>query len=576
MANSQPDLSTIRERSIQRMSGGLPGLGLLLLAVIVYWPTLQNGYVSDDSGYVVSNFSLRSAQGLYDLWFTIGTVQQYYPLVFSMFWGEYHLWGLDPTGYHAVNMLLHATAAILLWRVLVRIEVPGAWLAAAIFVVHPVEVESVAWISERKNVLSCALALAAMLAYWRFAPPELATEPGGPHRSARAWRFYLLALLLFVGALLSKTVTASMPAVLLVIVWWKRGRVTWGDVGPLVPFFSVGIGLGILTVWMEKVYVGAQGDRFQFTIVDRLLIAGRAVWFYAGKLAWPYPLMFFYPRWTIDPHVWWQYLFPIAAAALLVTLWLARKRIGRGPLAAALIFGGVLVPAIGFFDVFPFRFSFVADHYQYHASIALITLATATLTTAVTKIAGHTRWALPIVAAAILIPLTILAHQKTHVYWDDFTLHSDVARLYPDSWVAHNNIAGIYLNEKKYPEAIESLRRTIRLIPNDPVPHGNLGRVLTELGDYDQARAELDTAMKLHVDKDEKAWILRLIGELQLKQDQTDEALDSFNTSIELHLDWTAVMQRGRIRAMRGDVSARSTIWTWRYVCNPIASRLAN
>lgn len=532
------------------------GLSLLALAVIVYWPTLQNGFVSDDREYVVNNFSLRSLEGLYNIWFKIGTIQQYYPLVFTMFWGEYHLWGLHPAGYHAVNLLLHAAAAILVWRVLVRLEVPGAWLAAAIFAVHPVEVESVAWVSERKNVLSCVLALGAMLCYWRFAPPEpAAADRGCNPPTSTDWRFYGLALLLFVGALLSKTVTASMPAVLLVILWWKRGRLTWTDVRPLLSFFAVGIGLGLLTVWMEKVYVGAQGDRFDFSVADRLLIAGRAVWFYAGKLAWPYPLMFFYARWTIDPHVWWQFIFPIAAVALLAVLWLARNRLGRGPLAAVLIFGGILVPAIGFFDVFPFRFSFVADHYQYHASIALITLAAAALTIAVPRSAKHATWALPVVGAAVLVPLTFLAHQKTRVYWDNFTLHTDIAKLNPDSWVAHNNIAGILLKEKKYDEAIASLRDTIRLIPNDPVPHGNLGRVLTEIGRYAAAMDELNLAMKLHVDKDEKAWISRLMGEVQLKQNQLDAALENFNTSIQLHAEWSALMQRGRIRAMRGDTA---------------------
>jgi tetratricopeptide (TPR) repeat protein len=265
--------------------------------------------------------------------------------------------------------------------------------------------------------------------------------------------------------------------------------------------------------------------------------------------------MFFYPRWTIDPRVWWQSLFPISAVALVVVLWLARNRIGRGPLAAALIFGGILVPAIGFFDVFPFRFSFVADHYQYHASIALITLAAATLTVCMAHLASRFTWALPAAAAVVLIPLTVLAHQKTRVYWDNYTLHADVARLHPDSWVAHNNIAGILWKEKKYDEALASLHKTIRLIPNDPVPHGNLGRILTEMGRYEEAMEELNLAMKLHVDPDEKAWISRMIGEVQLKQNQLDAALESFNTSIAINAEWTAYMQRGRIRAMRGDTA---------------------
>ena len=229
MFAKKQDLPTEPNPTGRSWPAWLAAIGLCTLTAIVYGPTLRNGYVSDDSGYVVSNFALRSLEGLYNIWFTIGTVQQYYPLVFTMFWGEYQLWGLHPAGYHAVNLVLHAAAVLLLWRVLLRLEVPGAWLAAAIFAVHPVEVESVAWISERKNVLSCVLVLAAMLSYWRFAPPEVQNEQHhrGP-RESLAWRFYALAMLLFIGALLSKTVTASMPAVLLVILWWKRGRLTLG------------------------------------------------------------------------------------------------------------------------------------------------------------------------------------------------------------------------------------------------------------------------------------------------------------------------------------------------------------
>ena len=265
--------------------------------------------------------------------------------------------------------------------------------------------------------------------------------------------------------------------------------------------------------------------------------------------------MFFYPRWKIDPYDWWQYVYPLTAMLLLVVLWACRERIGRGPLAAALIFGGVLVPAIGFFDVFPFRFSFVADHYQYHASIALITLSAAALATAIARFSRRARWAMPVAAACVLVPLTVLAHQKTYVYWDDFTLHADVARLNPEPWVAYNNLAGIYMNEKKYSEALDALHKTIRLIPNDPVPHANLGALLTDMGRYDEALDELDQAMKLHVDQDERGWILRLVATVQLKQNRLDEALRNFNTSIELHPEWSALMERGRARGMQGDTA---------------------
>ena len=221
--------------------GGL----LVALTLFVYWPTLGNTFVSDDREYVVHNAALRSTQGLYDIWFTLGTVQQYYPIVFSSLWLDYQLWGLEAHGYHLANMLMHAVAAVLLWQVLLRLKLPGAWFAAAVFAVHPVHVESVAWISERKNLLSCAFALGALLAYWRFDPPD-ASESAAQTPARRALA-YALALVLFWLSILSKSVTASLPAVILVVRWWKNGRLAIRDVLPLVPFFASGLGMGLLT-----------------------------------------------------------------------------------------------------------------------------------------------------------------------------------------------------------------------------------------------------------------------------------------------------------------------------------------
>ena len=226
---------------------------------------------------------------------------------------------------------MHAASVILLWRLLVLLRVPGAWLAAAIFAVHPVMVESVCWITERKNVLSLAFALLSMHCYLLAPAEDLAAEDVDAPRSAGRWRWYAAALVLFVAALLSKTVVATMPAVLLVIYWWKRGRIAWRDIPPLLPFFLVGVGMGLYTARLERIHVGAVGEEWSFTPLDRVLIAGRAPWFYASKLVWPYPLIFFYPRWDIDEHAWWQYVFPMASLAAIVALWFSRKWIGAAP-----------------------------------------------------------------------------------------------------------------------------------------------------------------------------------------------------------------------------------------------------
>ena len=328
---------------IKNHRGFLLGSALLVMTLAAYLPAMRHGgFIWDDESYIINNKTLRDIPGLIDIWTDPEATPQYYPLVHTSYWIEYHLWGLDPTGYHVNNVLLHALGAILLWRVLKRLRIPGAWLAAALFAVHPVNVESAAWITERKNVLSIVFYLGAALAFikWADAKEKGERKPSG----------YILAFVLYICALLSKTVTASLPAALLLVAWWKNGIEPATGAGeekkggnrlfkwlpPLIPFFTAGLLLSGLTVWLEKHHVGAKGAEWNLSLIDRCLVAGRALWFYIGKLLWPSKLCFNYPRWDIDATAWWQYLFPLAFAALLVLLWVFRKRIGRGPLVALL------------------------------------------------------------------------------------------------------------------------------------------------------------------------------------------------------------------------------------------------
>jgi protein O-mannosyl-transferase len=465
---------------------------LILLTVVTYAPTVRAGFIWDDESYVTENQTLRTTHGLSRIWFDTTAVKQYYPLVHTSFWLEYHLWGLHPLGYHVVNVLLHAASAILFWRLLVRLGVPGAFLAAAIFAVHPVEVESVAWVTERKNVLSLMLALLSLHCYLRFAPAS-DVAPAGARRDANRVRWYVVAFVLFFGALLSKTVVVSLPAVLLVVYWWKRGKIAWPDLPQLVPFFVAGIGMGLLTVWLEKNNVGAAGPEWDFSFFQRLLIAGRALWFYAAKLAWPHSLAFFYPRWDIDGHAWWQYLFPITAIVTLLALWAVRQRIGRGPLAAALIFTGVLVPALGFFNVYPFRFSFVADHFQYHASLSLLALGAAAATGAVHKMQNGMRAAAPYAAGALVVALSAMAFYQALVYRDVEILYHETIAKNPHGWTAYSNL-GVYVEmQGRHDEALELLQKAYELRPDDAVMLTNYGHIRRKLGEQNGFKpGELD------------------------------------------------------------------------------------
>jgi tetratricopeptide (TPR) repeat protein len=468
---------------------GRPVLGavLVLATSLAYGPALRGGFVWDDDGYVTENPLLVAPDGLRRIWLSPTEIHppQYYPLTYTTLWLERRLWGLEPRGYHLTNVVLHTTNALLLWALLARLAVPCAWLAAAVFALHPVHVESVAWVTERKNVLSGAFALAAALVYLRARPRSGAWGP-------------TLAALLFLGAMLSKSVVCTLPGALLVVAWWQRGRIVRRDVGGVLPMLVVAVPLALLTVWMERTRGGAVGPDWDLTLVERVLVAGRALWFYLGKLVWPRDLAFTYPRWTIDSGVAWQWAFPVAAVAVAAALHLLRGRLGRGPLAAALYFGGTLLPALGFFNLYPMRYSFVADHFAYLASIGPIALAAALATRVTGALRGGAGRAVATGgAAALLLALGTLTWERSRVYESRETLWRDTLAKNPGAWLAHNNLGAELFARGDTEGALAHYREALRLRPDAAEAQNNAGNALLRLGKTADAVAHYREALRL-------------------------------------------------------------------------------
>ena len=419
------------------------------------------------------------------MWTDFTALQQYYPLAGTSFWIDYHLWGYDTFPYHVENVLLHALAALLFCALLRRLQVPGPWLAAAIFALHPMMTESAAWITERKNVLSLTLFLGALLAYGRFAQfwqtdANPATDAPGP--LSRPWSAYSLAWLLFLAALLAKATAFCLPPTLLLLCWWKRGRFRWrGDVLPTLPFFALAVGLGLVTAWLEKNHVGARGPDFDISFPQRCIIAGHALWFYAGKLIWPANLCFVYPRWQPDAASLSQWAWPITAAAVVLTLWLARRRIGRGPLTAILFFIGALFPLLGFMNGYFMRYSFVCDHWAYFSSLGFIALVAA-LIARITLIL-HVPRALDIFAAVFLPVLALLTWRQSAMYLDSKTLFQTTLERNPNANLDHDNLGLILFQEGHTDEAIAHFRRAVEIRPTSANAHNNLANALRQTGD---------------------------------------------------------------------------------------------
>jgi tetratricopeptide (TPR) repeat protein len=514
---------------------------IFLITVVAYIPAMRGGYIWDDDSYITENPTLRTADGLRRIWFEPKASPQYYPLVHTAFWVEYHLWQLHPFGYHLVNVLLHAFNAILLLLVLRYLRVPGAWLAAAFFALHPVHVESVAWITERKNVLSGFFYLSSALAYLRFAnvtgdPANTALssdiDPLTSTESSRSWGFYAFSLFLFLCALLSKTVTCTLPAAILLVLWWKRGRIYWRDILALIPYFVVGALFGLTTVWLEKYHVGAQGEEWVLSFLDRCLVAGRALWFYAGKLVWPHKLTFIYPRWQIDSGVWWQYLFPAAAVAVIFILWSLRRRIGKGPLVAVLFFAGTLVPALGFFDVYPMRFSFAADHFQYLASIGLIALATAGITTLFGRLGPRQSTIGFVVCMAVLFAFGVLVWKQSTIYGDAETLYRDTISKNPHAWMAHYNLGVLLVNRGRFDEVMAHFSEALRLQPDDADAHYNLGVALEKQGRLEEAMAHFSEVVRLRPDYADAHYSMAVI---LARQSKFNEAISHYSQALRVN-----------------------------------------
>ncbi len=509
-------------------------IGLMIAVFLVYYPAWHGGFVWDDN-FNVTKSNLRSWYGLFHIWFNPTATHQYYPLTHNLFWIQYWLWGEGTLGYHLVNIFLHSMAAVMVGLILRKLAIPGAFFAAAIFALHPVHVESVAWISELKNTLSTVLYLGSAMVYLRF-------------DQQRKKSFYFLALALFVLAILSKTAIVTLPAALLVIFWWQRGSLLWKkDILPLLPFFICGISAGFFTIWVEKTIIGAAGPDFTIPFLERILIAGQAIWFYLSKLFWPADLIFIYPRWDTGHASLWQFLFPAAVIVLLATLWLLRRH-GRGPLAGYLFFIGTSFPVLGFFNVLYFTYSFVADHFQYLASIGIIALFAAAVATFLKRLNLRYRQAGYFICLLLLLILASLTWRQCQMFTDMETLYRTTISKNPQCWMAHNNL-GIFLSQNgRFDEAISHFQKALEIKPNDPEFLSNLGISLDERGRFDEAISLFQKALRIMPDNDR---FHNNLGVALMRKGNLKEALSHYQKALyfnpdraECHLNVGIILSR--------------------------------
>src|SRR5882724_5322431 len=500
------------------------GVMLAAVTIFAYRPAWHGGFLWDDDDYIINNELLTAPDGWQRIWFSLDSPSQYFPFTYSTFRIEHALWGLNTTGYHWVNLLLHVGNALLVWAVLARLKVPGSWLAAAIFALHPVQVESVAWITERKNVLMGFFFLLTLLAWTVFVD----------ERTRRRSIFYCLALVCYVLALSAKATACTLPAALFLILWLEKTPITMRRLMQIVPFVVLGIGMGLLAVWWEHYHQGTTRAVFTFlSPTERILVASRAVWFYLSKIFWPSDLTFIYPRWNISPADLLDYIWLLAGIAACVAIYVLRRYFGRSVEVAAAFFVAALSPVLGFIMLFTFRYTFVADHYQYLACIGPIALASAGIVSLSGKFAQY-RAVIVSVALLVVASLGTLTWRQASTYTDIETLWRTTLARNPECWMAHTNLGLVLLQKGKIDDGIAHYRSALQMQPDSWDAEYNLGTALLGKNQVDEAILHCERAVRLRpTDPD----ALVSLGNAVFQKGRTDEAIAHYQKAMMLNPD---------------------------------------
>ena len=538
-----------KQAILQLQQNALPLFAFLAAIFVFYFPALSGEFIWDDVLFSEEK-TIHDWSSLWDIWFAPSEIAgegHYWPITYTTFWLEHKLFGLNPLGYHIVNCTLYFINVVLIWRLLLRLEVPGAWAISMIFTVHPLHVESVAWLIERKDLLSALFYLGAVHVWLRF-------------RESSSLKTYALALGLYALGMLSKSIAVTLPAALLVLLWWKQERVSAQDIMRLLPFFIVGFAI---TLGDYLFYVSREEQlNITFSFLERILIAAQALWFYVGKLLWPTNLMVIYPHWDVSVEDLISWLFMVAAVGVLALLWGYRHRIGKGPLAGVAFFVITLLPIFGFVDHKYMQFSFVADRYQYLAGLGLIAVVVGG---AVHAIQLHITSFKPVVIGAftvMVVGLGVLTWHQAAIYQDGVTFFRHIIAHNPTARDAHHNLGNVLFKKKRYEDALEVLQEALEQNPDSPaLTHMAIADSYHKLGQHAKAMEWIERARTLTSASFSQDKLSKLSVKVLLALGRTEEAeqhlLQAAWDSDSYHEVWR-LLNLLQMSAKQGDVAQTS------------------
>jgi tetratricopeptide (TPR) repeat protein len=518
---------------------------LILAVILIYTPVWRAGFIWDDDALVTVNPCIVGPLGLKEIWTTRSA--DICPLTLTTVWVEHALWGLAPLPYHLVNVFLHAACAVLLWRVLRGLQIPGARLGAALWAFHPVQVESVAWITEIKNTQSALFFLLSILFFVKYLRVKNLNGRTGVGRN------YALTLFFAALAMASKSSTVVLPAVLGLCAWWTEGRWRWRNLAELAPIFLMSLIAGVISMRTQDLQLETIVDpEPMLTWPQRLATVGEAVWFYLGKLLWPHPLMTIYPHWHINARQWISYLPLLAVIAVLVILWLKRETWARPWFFVFAYFLAALFPVLGLFNLGFFHYSLVADHFQYLAGMGPLALAGVGLVRFADLAMPKRPWLQSILCLSPLLLFAGLSWQQAWAYQNEETLWTATLTQNPNCWLGYNNLGSALAEKGRTDEALAQFQKALALEPDYPEALNNLGDALLHKGQVDEAIGRFQDALKINPKFAEAHYDF---GLALVRKGQVDEGIEQFREALQIEPILTAarynigvaLMQKGRL-----------------------------
>jgi tetratricopeptide (TPR) repeat protein len=518
----------------------------------VFWPALRGDWLWDDNVVVTDNSQLHSWSGLGQIWFG-APITDYWPLSWTALWIEWHLWGNHPLGYHLCSLVLHLCSGFLVWRLFGRLGLRGGWLGGLLFVIHPLAVESVAWIAEIKNALSLPLFL-------------LSCDAWLDGEEDRGKSGYLRSVLYYLAAMLAKTSTVMLPLVLLLYGWWKRGTITRRDIQRTIPYFVIALVMGLVTIHFQN--HGPEADAFKMgSYFTRLLGAGMAVCFYLGKFVWPTELLPNYPLWTLNAPSFPPLVIVLLLAGLFLGLWTQRKSWGRHAIFGLGFFVLNLLPVLGFVKMAYLVISPVADHFVYLPMIGLIGLVVAAMGQAEKRLTPAFRPVGAAMMAGVMILLAWESHGYAGMFINQETLWTYTLPRNPGAWTAYNNLAVALEDKGRIPEAMERLKQALQINPNDTEAHYNLGIALEKTGRISEAIGQYEQALRL---KPNYAEAHNNLGNALMRTGRMAEAVKQYQEALRINPDFVgAHANMGVILLQAGRISEAITQFEQALKLNP-------